>query len=74
MNSANAFENIAMQHMDAVFRAAYAVSGSRETAGDLTQATFLKALEHFGSFKVRTNCKAWLFRILRKLDRRHKTS
>ena len=59
------FENIAMPHMDAVYRVAFALSGSPSDADDLTQATFAKALDRFVSFRVGTNCKAWLLRILR---------
>jgi len=62
---ANSFEKIASQHLDAVYRAAYALSGRADTAEDLTQATFLKALQNFGSFQMNTNAKAWLLRILR---------
>ncbi|MBE0534233.1 MAG: RNA polymerase sigma factor [Phycisphaerae bacterium] len=61
------FEAIAMPHLDAVYRTAYALSGRSDTADDLTQAALLKALEHFSSFQVNTNCKAWLLRILRNI-------
>ena len=64
-NDSDSFEEIAMPHLDAVYRAAVAMCGNREDADDLTQATFLKAFERFGSFKRGTNCKAWLLRILR---------
>lgn len=56
-----------MPHLDAVYRTAYALSGRSDTADDLTQAALLKALEHFSSFQVNTNCKAWLLRILRNI-------
>ena len=59
------FENTAMPHLDAVFRAAVALCGREAEAEDLTQATFLKALERFDSFRAGTNCRAWLLRILR---------
>ncbi|MCD6394262.1 MAG: sigma-70 family RNA polymerase sigma factor [Planctomycetes bacterium] len=72
------FEKTACAHIDAVYRAAFALCGARETAGDLVQTTFLKAFENFGSFKTDTNCKAWLMRILRNtwIDRlrRQKTA
>ncbi len=59
------FENIATPYMDVVYRAGFALSGSASDAEDLTQDTFAKALERFGSFQLGTNCKAWLLRILR---------
>ena len=65
MSRQSEFENTAMTHLDAVYRAALALSGQPSLAEDLTQTTFLKAFEKFGSFKKNTNCKAWLMRILR---------
>ncbi len=59
------FESVALVHLEAVCRAAYALCGGREAAEDLVQMTYLKAFEGFGSFKKGTNCKAWLTRILR---------
>jgi RNA polymerase sigma-70 factor (ECF subfamily) len=47
-------------------------------ADDLTQATFLKALRRFETYRTGTNAKAWLFQILRNhwIDqlRRRKTA
>jgi len=54
-----------LPHLDVVFRAALALCGRIRDAEDLAQDTFLKAFEHFESFKSGTNCKAWLLRILR---------
>ncbi len=72
------FEKTACVHIDAVYRAARALCGSKEMADDLVQTTFLKAFGNFGSFKTNTNCKAWLMRILRNtwIDRlrRQKTA
>lgn len=59
------FEALALPHMESVYRAAVALSGRRQDAEELVQATFLKAIERFDSFTAGTNCKAWLLRILR---------
>jgi RNA polymerase sigma-70 factor (ECF subfamily) len=59
------FENSMMPHVDSVYRAAVAMSGSYNDAEDLTQATMLKALEKFETFKKGTNANAWLMSILR---------
>ncbi len=65
MADRSGFENTAVPYIDAVYRAAYALSGNASDAEDLTQDTFAKALGRFGSFKEGTNPKAWLMRILR---------
>jgi len=36
-----------------------------EAADDLVQETFLRAWKYFESYDSATNCRAWLFRILR---------
>jgi RNA polymerase sigma-70 factor, ECF subfamily len=61
----NRFERLVLPLMDAVYRAAVAVSGQGPQAEDLTQTTLLKALEALDSFAEGTNCKAWLLRIIR---------
>jgi RNA polymerase sigma-70 factor (ECF subfamily) len=75
MADAADFERIAMPYLGAVYRAAVAMCRSADRADDLTQATLLKALERFETFKTGTNCKAWLLRILRNTwvdELRHK--
>jgi RNA polymerase sigma-70 factor (ECF subfamily) len=75
MQSPEGFEQIALPHLDNVYRAAVAVCRRRDEAEDLTQATFVKALERFNTLQPGTNCKAWLFQIMRNtwIDRlRHK--
>ncbi len=59
------FEDIALCHLNAVYRAAVVLCGYSGEAEDLVQITFLKAMEKFGSFKAGTNCRAWLLTILR---------
>lgn len=59
------FEKIAMCHLDAVYRVAFAMCGNRNDADDLAQGTFLKAFERFETYKRGTNCKARLMSILR---------
>lgn len=64
-DSSDNFERVVMPYLESVYRAAFALSGRRDRAEDLTQTVLLKAFEQFGSFKKGTNCKAWLLRILR---------
>jgi RNA polymerase sigma-70 factor (ECF subfamily) len=37
---------------------------NREAAEDLVQETYAKALKGFSSFQLRTNFRAWMYRIL----------
>ena len=73
--SSESFEEIALPHLNAVYRAAVAICGRQGEAEDLVQDTFVKAFERFELFEQGTNCKAWLFQILRNawIDRlRHR--
>ena len=38
-----------------------------EAADDLVQESFLRAWKYFDTFDAGTNCRAWLFRILRNV-------
>jgi RNA polymerase sigma-70 factor (ECF subfamily) len=62
-----AFQAEALQHLDAVYRYAYALARDRSEAEDLTQDTFLQALRHWDQFRPGTNARAWLFTICRNL-------
>ncbi len=59
------FEKEAVPHMDAVYNFALRMTGDEDDADDLVQETFLKAFRFFDKFEKGTNCKAWLFRILK---------
>jgi RNA polymerase sigma-70 factor (ECF subfamily) len=68
------FERIALPHLSGVYRVARQMVGD-DAAQDLVQETFLRAWKYFHSFDPSTNCRAWLFRILRNewISRWHKT-
>ena len=59
------FENEALPHLDALYNFAVRMTGNSDDADDLVQETFLKAFRFFDKFEMGTNCKAWLFRILK---------
>jgi len=59
------FEREAIPHMNAVFNFALRMTGDEDDANDLVQETYLKAFRFFDKFEKGTNCKAWLFRILK---------
>lgn len=59
------FEKEAVPHLDAVYNFALRMTGDEDDADDLVQETYLKAFRFFDKFEKGTNCKAWLFRILK---------
>lgn len=59
------FEDIALQHMDAVYNAALRMAKDETEAEDLVQDTYLRAYRFFDRFKRGTSIKAWLFKILK---------
>jgi RNA polymerase sigma-70 factor (ECF subfamily) len=59
------FEKEALPHLDAVFNFALRMTGDEDDADDLVQETFMKAFRFFDKFEKGTNCRAWLFRILK---------
>src|SRR5258708_37506294 len=54
----------ALPHLGALHRMARQLAGP-EGADDIVQETFLRAWKYFETFNSETNCRAWLFRILR---------
>ena len=71
-----AFEEEAVPHLSALYNFAVRLAKDREDAADLVQETMLKAFRFFNSFEKGTNCKAWLFRIMKNsyINRYRKTS
>ncbi len=61
------FREEALPHMDAVFRFALRLSGSRDTAEDLVQETYLRAFRAWDQYTPGTRCKSWLFTICRNV-------
>jgi len=59
------FEQEALPHMNALYSFAVRLCRDRDDASDLLQETFLKGYRFFDKFEPGTNCKAWLFRILK---------
>jgi RNA polymerase sigma-70 factor (ECF subfamily) len=62
------FETVAgwvQLHHASLYRYAYRLTGSPADAEDLTQQTFLVALEHAGSVRDEERVRSWLFTVLR---------
>jgi RNA polymerase sigma-70 factor (ECF subfamily) len=58
------FERDVLSMRDPLYRHAYRLSQNHEDAEDLVQDTMMRAYAAFHTFRVGTNLKAWLFRIL----------
>ena len=66
------FCQLALPHMDALYRTACRLSRGPAEAEDLVQETYLEGFRSYPSLKDPERCRAWLFRILHNLwsDRR----
>jgi RNA polymerase sigma-70 factor (ECF subfamily) len=58
------FEVEALPHLGTLYRIARQLAGP-DGADEIVQETFLRAWKYFETFDSTTNCRAWLFRILR---------
>ena len=56
-------ERLIEAYADAVYRLAYARTGSREDAEDVTQETFLRLVRTGPRFRDGEHCRAWLLRV-----------
>jgi RNA polymerase sigma-70 factor, ECF subfamily len=54
-----------MPLFDQLYNFAHWLTQNREEAEDLVQETYAKGLKGFGSFRLGTNFRAWIYRILR---------
>jgi RNA polymerase sigma-70 factor (ECF subfamily) len=61
------FKKDALPHIGLLYNYAYKMTGSSDDADDLLQETYLRAYRFFHKFERGTNCKAWLFRIMKNL-------
>lgn len=59
------FEEVALVHLDTLYQTALRLTGNRAEADDVVQETYLRAYRSFARFNPGTNCRAWLFTILR---------
>lgn len=61
------FEEVALVHMQRIYNAALRLTRNKPEAEDLFQETYLRAYRFFHQFRQGTDCRAWLFAILRSL-------
>jgi RNA polymerase sigma-70 factor (ECF subfamily) len=71
---AKRFEQLVLPHFSVIYRVARSLSDA-QAADDLVQDTYLRAWKYLDTFNPGTDCRAWLFRILRNVwaDRWRKT-
>lgn len=65
MVSRTYFEQTALVHLDFLYSLALKITRNEDDAQDLVQETFLRAYRFFDKYEPGTNCKAWLYRILK---------
>ena len=61
------FDRVALVHLDALYHVALRLTRNRAEAEDVVQETCLRAFRSFHRFNPGTNCRAWLFTILRNV-------
>lgn len=61
------FEEVALVHLDALYRSALWLTQNRAEAEDLVQEACLRGFRNFHRFNPGTNCRAWLLTILRNI-------
>ena len=61
----NEFEELALKHLDALYRGALRLTRNPDDAQDLVQEVYVRALRFHTRFQEGTNLKAWLFKILK---------
>ncbi|MGE0480654.1 MAG: RNA polymerase sigma factor [Phycisphaerae bacterium] len=60
---ADAFAGLLCRYQDRIYNVCFRMCANHADAADLTQSTFLKALEALRQFKAESNFYTWLFRI-----------
>lgn len=58
-----AFAGLLSRYQDRIYNVCFRMCANHADAADLTQSTFLKALEALRQFKAESNFYTWLFRI-----------
>jgi RNA polymerase sigma-70 factor (ECF subfamily) len=58
---------VALVYLDALYQTALRLTHNRAEAEDIVQDTYLRAFRSFHRFNPGTNCRAWLFTIMRNV-------
>jgi len=65
----DAMAELIENNRDNVFALAYRMTGNRDDALDITQETFVKAIENIRNFKGKSTIATWLYSIAANLSR-----
>jgi RNA polymerase sigma factor (sigma-70 family) len=68
----DAFNQLIIEHKEAVFRLAYLMLRNAEDAEDVTQEAFLRAYRHIGKFDADRAFRPWILSIAANLCRNQK--
>lgn len=63
----DSFDQIYQTYFDPVYRYVLSLSGSTQTAEEITQETFFKAMRSLHQFQGRSSLKSWLCAIAKNL-------
>ncbi len=61
------FQSVSLSHFSALYTFALKLTGSIRDAEDLVQETYLRAYAKFDQFDFGTNCKTWMFKIMKNI-------
>ena len=61
------FSQVALEHLDALYGYAIALTRDQSEAEDLVQETYLRAMRAFGRLMPDSNLKSWLFAIMHNI-------
>ncbi len=70
-NQLDQFELECLVHCDSLYNLARYLTLDENEADDLLQDTLLRGYQFFHQFKSQTNCKAWLYKIMKNLFINH---
>ena len=63
----DSFDQIYQSYFDSVYHYAFSLSGNPQTAEELTQETFFKAMRSLNQFQGKSSLKSWLCAIAKNL-------
>jgi RNA polymerase sigma-70 factor, ECF subfamily len=61
------FNQVALEHLDALYGFAMSLTRNQTEAEDLVQETYLRAVRAFGQLMPDSNLKSWMFAIMRNV-------